>query len=200
MRYGDDEMKEVFSKLFEKLINEKKGFKIITWIFIVLLILTIVLYPIIDANFLYYNRTNKRIEIIQKIISIDENSVKKDKRIEDEYNSILEDMDNQSNNYINNIFQKETNKGRNIAKFLAGSWLFIIAGIIIPFTKDKNKGKRFTLNNIFSGILCFAIAGLLGFICIKIPNIINFGVNIVLYLIILIFFTYTIATIEKKPQ
>ena len=33
MRYGDDEMKEVFSKLFEKLINEKKGFKIITWIF-----------------------------------------------------------------------------------------------------------------------------------------------------------------------
>ena len=154
-------MKEVFGKLFEKLINEKKGFKIIAWIFIILLILAIFLYPIIDANFLYYNITNKRIEIIQKIISIDENAIKKDKRIENEYNSILEDMNNQSNNYINNIFQKETNKERNIAKFLAGSWLFIIAGIIIPFTKDKNKGKRFTLNNIFSGDIMFCNSGII---------------------------------------
>lgn len=193
-------MKEVFGKLFEKLINEKKGFKIIAWIFIILLILAIFLYPIIDANFLYYNRTNKRIEIIQKIISIDENAIKKDKRIENEYNSILEDMNNQSNNYINNIFQKETNKGRNIAKFLAGSWIFILAGIIMPFTKDKKNGKRFTLNNIMTGIFCFVIAGILGFICVKIPNIINFGVNIVLYLIILIFLTYTISTSGKKPQ
>ncbi len=193
-------MKEVFGKLFEKLINEKKGFKIIAWIFIILLILAIFLYPIIDANFLYYNRTNKRIEIIQKIISIDENAIKKDKRIENEYNSILEDMNNQSNNYINNIFQKETNKERNIAKFLAGSWIFILVGIIMPFTKDKKNGKRFTLNNIMAGIFCFVIAGILGFICVKIPNIINFGVNIVLYLIILIFLTYTISTSGKKPQ
>lgn len=193
-------MKEVFGKLFEKLINEKKGFKIIAWIFIILLILAIFLYPIIDANFLYYNRTNKRIEIIQKIISIDENAIKKDKRIENEYNSILEDMNNQSNNYINNIFQKETNKERNIAKFLAGSWIFILVGIIMPFTKDKKNGKRFTLNNIMAGIFCFVIAGILGFICVKIPNIINFGVNIVLYQIILIFLTYTISTSGKKPQ
>lgn len=192
-------MKEVFGKLFEKLINEKKGFKIIAWIFIILLILAIFLYPIIDANFLYYNRTNKRIEIIHKIISIDENAIKKDKRIENEYNSILEDMNNQSNNYINNIFQKETNKGRNIAKFLAGSWIFILVGIIMLFTKDKKNGKRFTLNNIMAGIFCFVIAGILGFICVKIPNIINFGVNIVLYLIILIFLTYTISTSGKKP-
>lgn len=178
IKYGDDEMKEMFSKLFEKLINEKKGFKIIAWIFIVLIMLAIVLYPIIDANFLYYNRANKRIE--------------------DEYNSILEDMNNQSNNYANNIFQKEINKGRNIVKFLAGSWLFILVGIIMPFSKDKNKGKRLTLNNVFSEILCFAIAGLLGFVCVKIPNIINFGVNIILYQIILILLAYTIATSGKS--
>ena len=124
-------MKELLAKLFEKILNEKKGFKIIAWIFIILIIIAIVLYPIIDANFLYYNRTNKRIEIIQKIVSIDENDVKKDKRIEEEYNSILDDMNNQSNNYINNIFQKETNRGRNIAKFLASSWIFILVGLIL---------------------------------------------------------------------
>ena len=40
--------------------------------------------------------------------------------------------------------EKETNLGRNIAKFIAGSWLFILVGLIMPFSIDKNKGKRFT--------------------------------------------------------
>lgn len=157
-------------------------------------------YPIIDANFLYYNRTNKRIEIIQKIVSIDEQDIKRDKRIEEEYNSILNDMNAQSNNYISNIFQKETSKGKNIAKFISGAWLFILVGLIMPFTIDKNKGKRFTANNIMAGILCIIIAGILGYICMKIPNIINYGVNIILYQIILIFLAYSISSSSKKAQ
>ena len=193
-------MMELLSRIFEKVINEKKGFKVIAWSFVILIIIAIIFYPIIDANFLYFNRTNKRIEIIQKIISIDEQDIKRYKRIEDEYNSILDDMNNQRDNYISNIFQKENNKGKNIAKFLAGSWLFILVGIIMPFTKDKKNGKRLTLNNIMAGILCLVIAGIIGFICIKIPNIINFSVNIVLYLIVIIFLTYTIATSGKKPE
>lgn len=193
-------MKDIFNNVLNKLINEKKGFKLIAWIFIIVIILAIVFYPIIDANFLYYNRTNKRIEIIQKIVNINENDIKGDSRIEEEYNSILNDMNSQSNNYISNIFQKETNKGKNIAKCISGSWLFIIIGIIMPFTLDKNKGKRFTLNNFMGGILCLAIGVILGFACYKIPNIINFAVNIILYQIILIFLAYTIATSGKKAQ
>ncbi len=193
-------MKDILNKLFEKVINEKKGFKIIAWTFIILIILAVAFYPIIDANFLYYNRTNKRIEIIQKVVSINENDIKKDGRIEKEYNSILDDMSNQNDNYISNIFQKETNQGKNVAKFISGSWLFILVGLIMLFSLDKNKGKRFTMNNIMAGILCFVIAGILGYICIKIPNIINFIVNIILYQIILIFFTYTVSTGSKNKQ
>lgn len=193
-------MKDIFNNVLNKLINEKRGFKLIAWIFIIVIVLAIVFYPIIDANFLYYNRTNKRIEIIQKIVNIDENDIKRDSRIEEEYNSILNDMNSQSNNYISNIFQKETNKGKNIAKFISGSWLFIIIGIIMPFTLDKNKGKRFTLNNFMGGIVCLGIGAILGFACYKIPNIINFAVNIILYQIILIFLAYTIATSGKKAQ
>ena len=193
-------MKDILNTILEKLVNEKKSFKLIAWIFIILIILAIIFYPIIDANFLYYNRTNKRIEIIQKIVSIDENDIKRDSRIEEEYNSILNDMNTQSNNYISNIFQKETNKGKNVAKFISGSWLFIIIGAIMPFIKDKNKGKRFTFNNIMGGILCLAIGGIIGFICYKIPNIINLVVNIILYQIILTFLAYTIATSNKKAQ
>lgn len=193
-------MKDIFNNVLNKLINEKKGFKLIAWIFIIVIILAIVFYPIIDANFLYYNRTNKRIEIIQKIVNINENDIKRDSRIEEEYNSILNDMNSQSNNYISNIFQKETNIGKNIAKFISGSWLFIIIGIIMPFTLDKNKGKRFTINNIIGGIICILIGIMLGFVCYKIPNIINFLINIILYQIILMFLVYTIATSTKKNQ
>lgn len=193
-------MKEILNKLFEKIINEKKGFRLIAWIFIILIILSVVFYPIIDANFLYYNRTNKRIEIIQKVVSINEEDIKKDRRIEEEYNSILNDMNSQSENYISNIFQKETSKGKNIAKFISGSWLFIILGLVMPFTIDKNKGKRLSLNNITGGTLCVVIGGIIGFVCIKIPNIINFTVNIILYQIILIFLAYTIATSMKKSE
>ncbi len=57
-------MKDIFNNFLEKILNEKKSFKLIAWIFIILIILSIIFYPIIDANFLYYNRTNKRIEII----------------------------------------------------------------------------------------------------------------------------------------
>ena len=48
----------------------------------------------------------------------------------------------------------------------------------MPFSLDKNKGKRFTLNNIMSGIVCLGIGAIFGFACYKIPNIINFAVNI----------------------
>ena len=193
-------MKDILNTVFQKLINEKKGFKLIAWIFIILIILAIIFYPIIDANFLYYNRTNKRIEIIQKVVSINEEDIKRDSRIEEEYNNILNDMNSQSNNYISNIFQKETNRGKNIAKFISGAWLFILLGIIMPFSLDKNKGKRFTLNNIMSGILCLVIGAVFGFAGYKIPNIINFVVNIILYQIILIFLAYTIITSGKKAQ
>ena len=156
------------------------------------------MYPIIDANFLYYNRTNQRIEIIQKIISINKEDIMKDKRIENEYNKILNDMSNQDNNYINNIIQKETDTKNNIIKFISGAWLFALVGIIMPFSEDKKTRKKFSKNNIFAAILCFVIAGILGYICYKIPNIINFMVNIILYQIILIFFAYTISTSGKK--
>ena len=88
-----------------------------------------------------------------------------------------------------------------MATFIVGVVVLAVVGLIIrSMVKDKKNGKRLTLNNIMAGILCLVIAGIIGFICIKIPNIINFSVNIVLYLIVIIFLTYTIATSGKKPE
>lgn len=54
------------------------------------------------------------------------------------------------------------------------------------------------MNNVLGGILCLVIAVIIGFLCIKLPNIINIWVNLVLYTIILIFLVYTISTSRKK--
>ena len=89
-------MKDIFNNFLEKILNEKKSFKLIAWIFIILIILSIIFYPIIDANFLYYNRTNKRIEIIQKMV----NTLRKKNDIRAERASNFRDYSKQLNNQI----------------------------------------------------------------------------------------------------
>lgn len=191
---------DTLSKIFERLISKKKGIKALAWIFICVLLLMIIFYPIIDANFLYYNRADKRIDIVQKIVELDKEEIKKDKRLEEEYNSILNDMNKQEDNYINNIFVKETSKKNNIIKFVSGFWMFAVIAIILPFWKDKNTGKRFVKINIISAILCLIMAVVIGYVCVEIPNIINMWVNIILYEIILVFLAYTISTSGNKEK
>lgn len=100
-------MKELFSKILNKVINEKRYFKVSAWIVIVIVLLVVIFYPIIDANFLYYSRAKKRIEILKEVSSIEVETINKDERISDEYNSILNDMSNQKENYTYSLIQQE---------------------------------------------------------------------------------------------
>lgn len=186
-------MKEIILNI----LKDTKNYKKIAWVFILAILLLIVLYPIIDANFLYYKRVSNRIDILDKINNIEVEKIEENKKLKQEYDSILNEISEKENNYLNNIFIKETSVRNNLIKFISSSWVFIIVGLILPFTKDKVKGKR-TLNNFFGGILCLGIAGLLGFIGYKIPTIINIVVNIILYQIIIIYLAYTIATSGNK--
>ena len=61
-------MKEILLGVLKK----SKNYKLIAWIFILVILLLIVFYPIIDANFLYYKRVSNRIEILEKITNIEE--------------------------------------------------------------------------------------------------------------------------------
>lgn len=134
---------------------------------------------------------------MQKITSIEEEKLYKNDKLNDEYNSILKEISEKENNYLNNIFiNKDSEKNKNI-KFISSAWIFILLGIILPFTKDKTKGKR-TWFNFGSGIFCLAVASLVGYIGYKIPTIINVMVNVILYQIIIIYLVYTITTSRTK--
>lgn len=174
-----------------------KRHKKIAWLFIIFVLMIIMLYPIIDANFLYYNRISNRIEILDKITKIDVEKVNNSEKLQQEYDLILNEIESKKDNYLNNIFIKEKTTKNNVIKFISGAWMFIFVGIVLPFTKDKEKKKR-TLNNFMGGIVCIAIGLLLGYGAMKIPTIINIIVNIILYQIILIYGAYTIATIGNK--
>lgn len=179
------------------LLKDSKNYKKIAWIFIIFVLMIIMLYPIIDANFLYYNRISNRIEILDKITKIDVEKVNNSEKLQQEYDLILNEIESKEDNYLNNIFIKEKTTKNNAIKFISGAWMFIMVGVVLPFTKDKEKKKR-TLNNVISGVVCIAIGLLLGYGAMKIPTIINIIVNVILYQIILIYGAYSIATIGNK--
>ena len=186
-------MKEIILNI----LKDTKNYKKIAWLFIIVILVLIILYPIIDANFLYYKRVSNRIDILEKISKIDEKEINKNDKLEKEYNSIIKEISEKEDNYLNNIFIKEKTFKNKLIKFFSAAWLFIIVGLILPFTNDKSKGKR-TWANFFSGILCIGIACLFGYCGYKIPTIINILVNIILYQIIMIYLAYTIATSGNK--
>lgn len=189
-------MKEILLNILS-ILKDTKNYKTIAWVFIIAILLLIVLYPIIDANFLYYKRVSNRIEILDKINKIEIEKIEENEKLKQEYDLILNEISEKENNYLNNIFIKETSSRNNVIKFISSSWMFIIVGLILPFTKDKSKGKR-TWNNVLGGLLCLGIAWLFGFVGYKIPTIINIVVNIILYQIIMIYLAYTIAISGNK--
>ena len=69
-------MKEIILNI----LKDTKNYKKIAWVFLVGILLVVVLYPIIDANFLYYKRVSNRIEILENVSKIDENRINKKKK------------------------------------------------------------------------------------------------------------------------
>lgn len=185
--------------IFLNILKDSKNYKKIAWIFIIAILLLVVLYPIIDANFLYYKRVSNRIDILENVSKIDENKINKNDKLKKEYNSIIEEISEKENNYLNNIFVNETSFKNKAIKFFSAAWIFILVGLILPFTKDKIKNKR-TWTNLFSGILCIGLGCLFGYFGFKIPTIVNIVVNIILYQIIMVYLAYTIATSNIKQK
>lgn len=64
--------------------------------------------------------------------------------------------------------------------------------------KDEKTGKHFSKNNLIACVFCLIIGVALFFAGMKIPNIINLGVNVILYNIIVIFLIYSISKQTSK--
>ncbi len=159
--------------VFKKNYNRPK-----LWIWMCIIIFCIVLlFPYIDSNFFYYSRMEKRIDILDKVMELDETKIYTNQAYSNEYQSILKEMEQQDKRSINSITNKVFNymsvvgkeKGSiGWIKFFTGSIWFILITLAIPFMNTFKKRS----DKIIVFILMTLITILVGWISSIIPIII----------------------------
>ncbi len=185
--------------IFNRIFNMSK--RKLGVIIIILLASILILFPFIDTNFFYSNRIKNRINILQEITKLDMDKINQDENLLKEYNSIIKEINESNNNYINKVLNNNKNE-HFVGKFISGGILWWMLGVFMLFfynifnkektTEGKNWGTR-----IGGFILCILIGAFIGLICSIIPIIYNKWVNyiivpiIVLILMILLLYKTT---------
>ena len=131
------------------------------------------IFPYIDANYFYYKRINNRIEILSKVTELNEEKNQNNDLLLGEYNSILDEIATQPQNMINNLFIIDLRPGVKIGKFISAGrilWSFAVRCLLIDgFDKKILR---------FVGFILFVVTGVgIGFLAVRIPNIINPWIN-----------------------
>ena len=71
-------------KIFELFKTNLKNPKLYIGLFIIL-VMVLLLFPYIDANYFYYSRVEKRINILDKVTEIDKDEVQNNTILKEEY-------------------------------------------------------------------------------------------------------------------
>lgn len=180
-------------KVFELLKNNLKNPKLYVVVFSVLVI-GLLLFPYIDANYFYYGRVERRIEILEKISKIDANSLKENSILEKEYDSILNEISKQKEGSIGNIFITENAKDIERNKFISGGLLSWIVAVICLFIKMEKRWYKLL------GLILFGLFGaILGYISMILPTVISPKCNyIIMPFLQCILFGMLITSNNKK--
>ena len=175
-------------KLLELLVGVVTGKKSgIFWsVLIVLLIAVVIVYPYIDANFLYYDRIEKRIDNLQKLVELTGEPLYENADLNKEYYSILKEMEIAREKALSNATNSEDSLHDRRVKFFAGAGLWYVVAIAVLFTKKKTEKWSFrkVFNNFCSTILCLGIGTGIGWVFTLIPTLGIVEVNAVLTLIL----------------
>lgn len=148
---------------------------------ILLLILILLIFPYIDANFLYYSRIEKRIDNLSSLAALNGKSIEDIPELLAEYNSIIEEINAAQTKSIGSAMSDSSNTDFEFwTKFISGGFLFVLIGIIGLF--QKKKGEKYTFsffmkNNFSVFIICMIFAIILAFIFSNIPIIGSVWIN-----------------------
>jgi len=176
-------MSNTVGKLIEELLEVfKKNYKRPRlWICLGLIIFCFVLlFPYIDSNFLYFSRMEKRISILERVMELDQEKINSNQAYQNEYQSILKELEQQSertinsvmnrvSNYINNLMETGKEQGNRWVKFFTGAIWFIIVTVCIPFMNTFKKRS----DKVLAFVLMIIISFLAGWIFSIIPIIVT---------------------------
>lgn len=181
-------VEKVFDIIKDNLKNPKLYIALLTIIVVILL-----LFPYIDANFFYYNRVEKRIDILKAVSDIETEKIENNPILKAEYENILEEISKQKEGSLGSVFITNNTSKVSRYKFLTGAILSWLVGVLCLFIKIDKVSQRIV------GILLFAILGcILGYISTLIPTIIDPKCNYILMPILQLVLLGVLVTNNKN--
>ena len=155
------------------------------WIVVgIIFFLFVLLIPYIDSNIFYYSRMEKRIAILEQVMALDKETIDSNQAYADEYQSILNEIQQQREysinslmnrfiNFLNNFIGNRSGEGNKVVKFFTGALLGIIVIICIPFMNTFAKRS----DKVLAFIMLLIITLVFGWISSIIPTFIHPMVN-----------------------
>lgn len=89
-------MGDAIGKIIEELVElfKRNYRRPRLWLFIaIVLFITVLIIPYIDSNFFYFSRMEKRINVLEKVMALDEEKINSNQAYIDEYQRILQEME-----------------------------------------------------------------------------------------------------------
>ena len=179
------------------------------WFFIgVVCVFIILLIPYIDYNFFYFSRMEKRINILERVMTLDQEVINSNQAYINEYQSILQEMEQQSERSINSVMNKLVHyidqlaalgkgEGNRAIKFFTGAIWLIIVTIWIPFMNTFKKKSDKILAFILVAMLTIIIGGIFSIIPIVISPLVNYiGVPVLQIIIVIV----AVVRSDKKKK
>ena len=204
-------MGEIIGKIIESIFDflTKNYKRPGLWVTLSILVFCFVLlFPYVDSNFFYFSRIEKRIDVLEHVMELDEEKVNSNPAYIQEYNNILSEIEQQNDrtvnspinkisDFANRIINLDVAEGNKVIKFITGAIWFIILVICIPFMNTFKKKSDKWIALIMVIILMF----LVGFISVIIPIIIHPVVNYVgIPLVQIIFLISLLLKTNKKSE
>lgn len=173
----------------------------IFWAFVIVaLVVGIIIFPYIDANYLYYDRIERRINNLQALVDLTGIPLQENEDLYAEYESIIEEMESAREKALSNTANnKDTIQDRRV-KFLSGAGLWYIVALMVLITKKKTEKWSFKriFNNFCSTVLCVGIGSGIGWVFTLIPTLGLVGVNVGLTIILEVIVLWLLIEKPKK--
>lgn len=175
-------MESLIKKILE--IATGKKARIFWAVILAIIVLLLLSYPYIDANFLVFSRINKRIDILERITQLDTDKINSNSALQEEYDSIIKEITAIQDKSVGSITTRQDTTNEKTIKFISGGILFWFVSLFVLFQKNKKESIsvfKKIFNNLMSTALCVGLGYLLALVGRNMPTIINVWINAILF-------------------
>lgn len=176
-------MGDAIGKIIEELVElfKRNYRRPRLWLFIaIILFIAVLIIPYIDSNFFYFSRMEKRINVLEKVMALDEEKINSNQAYIDEYQRILQEMEQQGERSINSLMNKfiiqmnyitsmGNGEGNRALKFLSGAFWLLLITVCVPFMNTFKKRS----DKLIAFVLLLIMSGIIGWVFSMVPVIIS---------------------------